>query len=295
MQCESLRNRVAESEYALSIATVAATRLQTRQKLSLLELCELVRSLDAARKSITQSGVFVVRGLMKGLLTPEEQLAWDTWWATHPKDAAQNAAFLREQIEFYDQIHGLIARGAEPSAAAAQQLMKRHNALLEKYGVRERTVRTLDWNESVTTRFMSIEAAARTRAPSSGRLPRPFASQQLLDFIDAARSVSAWSVKLQQLLGDVERLIRSGAQPGTRAAHPLVQRLRILCGRYRLGDAYIYARYIAFLGRIHRSKLSPGHKRAWDFLVRALEVRRRSGRASARHPITTLSGSLPEG
>jgi len=93
----------------------------------------------------------------------------------------------------------------------------------------------------------------------------------------------------------VERLIRSGAQPGTRAAHPLVQRLRILCGRYRLGDAYIYARYIAFLGRIHRSKLSPGHKRAWDFLVRALEVRRRSGRASARHPITTLSGSLPEG
>ena len=103
MQCESLRNRVAESEYALSMATVAASRLQTRQKLSLRELCELVRSLDAARKSITQSSAFVVRGLMKELLTPEEQHAWDTWWATHPKDAAQNAAFLREQIQLYDE------------------------------------------------------------------------------------------------------------------------------------------------------------------------------------------------
>ncbi|MGH8220349.1 MAG: hypothetical protein ACREUT_17570 [Steroidobacteraceae bacterium] len=121
---------------------------------------------------------------MKELLTPEERHAWDTWWATHPKDAAQNAAFLRE-----------------------------------------RTVRTLDWNDRVTTRFMSMEAEARAREPRSDRLPRPFASQKLLDFIDAARTASTGSVKLQQLLGDVEQLNNSGTQPGARAAQPLVRRL----------------------------------------------------------------------
>lgn len=295
MQCESLRRKVAESEYALSMATVAARRLQTRQKLSLRELCELVRSLDAARRSITQSTVFFVRGLMKERLTPEEQHAWDTWWATHPKDAAQNAVFLREQIQLYDEIHCLIDRGVVPSAAAAQQLMKRYNALLEKYGVRERTVRTLDWNESVTTRFMSMEAEARAREPRSDRLPRPFASQKLLDFLDAARTGSTGSVKLQQLLGDVERLINSGTQAGARAAQPLVQRLRELCASYDFGDAYVYARYTSFLGRINRFKMSPGHGRAWDFLVRALEVRRRNGRVSQRHVITMPPGSPPGG
>ncbi len=295
MQCESLRSRVAESEYALSMATVAARRLQTRQKLSLRELCELVRSLDAARRSITQSSVFFVRGLMKELLTPEEQHAWDTWWATHPKDAAQNAAFLREQIQLYDEIHDLIDRGVVPSAAAAQQLMRRYNALLEKYGVRERTVRTLDWNDSVTRRFMSMEAEARARAPRSDRLPGPFASQKLFDFIDAARTVSTWSVKLQQLLGDVERLINSGTQPGARAAQPLVQRLRVLCASYGLGDAYVYARYTPFWARINHCKMSPGHDKAWDFLIRALEVCRRNGRASQRRPITMLSGRSPRG
>jgi MerR family transcriptional regulator, thiopeptide resistance regulator len=291
MQCESLRSKVAESEYALSMAAVAARRLQERQKLSLRELCELVRSLDAARRSITQSSALFVRALMKELLTPEEQHAWDTWWATHPKDAAQNAAFLHERIQLYDEIHGLIDRGVVPSAAAAQQLMKRYNVLLEKYGVRERTVRTLDWNDSVTTRFMSMEAEARAREPRSDRLPRPFASQKLLDFIDAARRVSPWSAKLQQLLDDVERLINSGTQPGARAAQPLVQRLRVLCVSHGLGDAYVYARYTPFSARISCSKMSPGHERAWDFLVRALEVRRRSDRISQRHLITMLSGS----
>ena len=295
MQCESLRTKVAESEYALSMATVAARRLQTHQKLSLRELCELVRSLDAARRSITQSSVFFVRGLMKERLTPDEQHAWDTWWATRPKDAAQNAAFLREQIQVYDEIHGLIGRGVVPTAAAAQQLMKRYNALLAKYGVRERAVRMLEWNESVTTRFMSMEAEACARDPRSDRLPHPFASQKLLDFIDAARTVSAWSVKLRSLLSDVERLISSETLPGARAAQLLVKRLRALCTSYGLGDAYVYARYTPFLARINRSKMTPGHERAWDFLARALEARRRNGRASQRSSITMLSGSAPEG
>ena len=290
MQCESLRSKVAEAEYALSMATVAARRLQTRQKLSLRELCDLVRSLDAPRRSITQSSTLFIRGLMKELLTPEEQHAWDMWFAIHPKDAAQNAAFLRKRIQLHDEIDGLIDRGVAPSAAAAQQLMKRFNALLEKYGVRERTVRMLDWNDSVTTRFMSMEAEARAREPRSDRLPRPFASQKLYDFIDAARKASTWSVKLQQLLGDVERLINSGTAPGAKAAQPLVQRLRVLCASYGLGDAYVYARYTPFLVRINRSKMSPGHERAWDFLARALEVRRRNGRASPRDPIAMLSG-----
>ncbi len=290
MQCDSLRNKVAESEYALSMATVAARRLQTRQKLSLRELCELVWSLDAARRSITQSSTLLIRGLMKELLTPEEQQAWDSWWAAHPKDAAQNAAFLGERIKLHGEIQGLIDRGVAPSAAAAQQMMRRYNALLEKYGVRERTVRTLDWNDRVTTRFMGMEAAARAREPRSDRLPRPFGSQQLYDFIDEARGASAWSVKLRQLLGDVERLINSGSKPGAKAAQSFVQRLRVLCASHGLGDAYVYARYTPFLARVNRSKIGPDHERAWDFLARALEVGRRNVRGSHREPIAMLSG-----
>ena len=122
-----------------------------------------------------------------------------------------------------------------------------------------------------------MEAEARGRVPTSDRLPRPFASQKLADFIDASRAVSTWSVKLQQLLGDVERLVNSRTQPGPRAPQALAQRVRVLCARYHLGDAYVYARYTAFFDRINRTKLSRGHKRAWDFLVRALEA----GRASA--------------
>ena len=292
MQCDSLRSKVAEAEYALSMATVAARRLQTSQKLSLRELCELVRSLDAPRRSITQSSTLFIRGLMKELLTPEEQQAWDTWWATHPKDAAQNAAFLGERIKLHDEIYGLIDRGVAPSSAAAQQLMKRFNALLEEYGVRERTVRTLDWNDSVTTRFMSMEAVARGREPRSDRLPRPFGSQELYDFIDAARTASTWSAKLQQLLSDVEPLVKSGTAPDARAAQALGQRLRVLCASYELGDAYVYARYTPFSARINRFKMSPAHERAWDFLARAVEVRRRSVRVSQRETITTVSGSL---
>ena len=293
-QCESLRTRVAESEYALSIARVVARRLETHQKLSLRELCELVRSLDAARTSITQSGALLVRDLMKALLTREEQHAWDTWWATHPKDAAKNAAFLRERIKLYDEIHGLIDRGVAPSAAAAQELVKRFNALLERYGVRERTLRTLDWNDRVRTRFMSMEAEARAREPRSDRLPQPFASQKLLDFIESARTASTWSVKLQQLLGDVELLIDAGTQSDAKEAQPVVKRLRLLCASYRLGDAYVYARYTTFFARINRSKMSAEHERAWNFLVRSLEVRRRNGRVSQRHPITTPPGYSPE-
>ncbi len=78
LQFEALRARKAASEKGLELVAAALARISSRQRLSIEELCNLVRSMEMSNHQET------TRELINETIRPEEERAAMTWWAARP-------------------------------------------------------------------------------------------------------------------------------------------------------------------------------------------------------------------
>jgi hypothetical protein len=159
------------AERVLVIVGIAQQRLQSRQALAVDEPCDLISGVETNRSLAMSGGSAVLRELINEHVTPDQERAWYAWWALHPEDTAENKAFTKAQSLLFAELQHVMQAGEDPSSPEAQKLVERHNGLLRTHGVRERAVRLLAWNSSVTRKWFGIGAKARDRASRTSSAP----------------------------------------------------------------------------------------------------------------------------
>ena len=220
--------------------------------------------------------------LIGELITPDEELAWGAWWLRYPADRAQNSAYLRARTELFGELLYLAHEGAAASAPAVQQRVDQYNALLSRYGVRERVIRQLEWNSLVTAKWAGMGAEARARDLNADQFPYPIVSRTVANFLEAAVKASVWGQALVELIGGVKCLVDEKADATSPDADDLVERLRQICSAHALGDPHVYARWAPFTARVEQSEMPEGYEDGWDFLARAMHSRDGLGKAFLR-------------
>jgi protein-L-isoaspartate(D-aspartate) O-methyltransferase len=271
VQAQAWRERHGEAAKALELVEGVIKTLERNQQPTLEQLCKLVNELRA-RSNPMGNRATLMSDLMKERLTTDEQWQWQSWWATHPEDLNQNTTYLRERAEGYAVLHDLQQQGASPGDPAAQEEILRQLALINRYGVRERTVRMMDWNLELTTKFMELGAIAREREPDTKVMPFPLVSQKLVAFYEQALYASVPSQAIQTVLVQVQSLIEAKFTPTAPQAKPVVQELEALCARHELGDPAVYVRFTPFLVRVNHKALAPNTALAFEFLHEAIQV-----------------------
>ncbi|HTC50438.1 MAG TPA: MerR family transcriptional regulator [Steroidobacteraceae bacterium] len=272
VQAESWRERRGEANKALELVEAAIRRLERNQQPALEELCALVNALQA-RSIPMQNRATLMMDLMTELLSAEERTQWQNWWAANAHDMNQNTRFTRERAECFAVMLEQQQQGLPPDDPAVQEQVAKQAALIRRYGVRERTVRLMNWNLELTTKFMEMGAIARERHPHSKVLPFPALGQQAVTFLEQAMFASAPARAAMVVLKKVQALIESQADPRAPEAAAVVQEFAQLCAQYDLGDPGVYVRFMPFMAHVNHQTLPANLQQAYDFLAQALPVR----------------------
>jgi protein-L-isoaspartate(D-aspartate) O-methyltransferase len=272
VQAKSWRERQGEAAKALELVEAAIHRLERNQEPSLEELCELVNALQE-RSTPMQERATLMADLMKELLTTEEQWQWQTWWASHAQDMNQNAIYLRERLQPLAIMQELQQQGRSPADSAVQEQVLQQLTLITRYGVRERTVRMMDWNLALTTRFMELGVIARERLPEKEVLPFPLMSREQAQFYEHAMAASAPVRAAAAVISSAQSLLEAGEEPGSATVDTVVAELMQVCARHELGDVGAYLRFTPFICRVNRQPMPALAERTYDFLLQALRLR----------------------
>lgn len=276
LQVNAWKARIAGAQRALASVEAARNRLQCRHDLSIDELCNLIKTLDESGSVNMQIATSIMRDLINELITPDEEREWITWWTKHPADATATKAFIEEQNALFSQVKGLADQGVDPASPEARKLVEEHDAILLRHGVRERTVRLLDWNSTVTYKFYALGTEARSRQSehsSDRQQPPPTLTRSVADFLSAARKASPPAPLVKSVLRDVNALLEANADAAAVGVDDVVRRWRTICATHLLGDPYAAARCAPFLARVNRIDAAELNEQAWDFLARATRVR----------------------
>ncbi len=271
VQAKSWRERHAKAAKALELVEAAIHRLERNQAPSVEELCQLVNALQA-RSPPMQNRATLMADLTKELLSTEEQWQWQNWWANHPEDLQQNTQYLRERAEGYAVLLEQQQQGLLPGDPAIQEQVLRELALISRHGVRERTVRMMDWNLEVTTKFMEMGAIARERHPDSTVMPFPLVGRKMAKFFEQAMLVSAPAVAMSEVHTRAQQLMQAHIEPSALPAAGVVEALATVCAQHGLGDPEVYLRFMPFLMRINHKTLPPLVEQSFDFLLRAVRA-----------------------
>ncbi len=272
VQAKSWRERHGEAAKALELVEAAIHRLERNQQPSLEELCELVNALQE-RSTPMQERATLMADLMKELLTTEEQWQWQTWWARHSEDLNQNTLYLRERLQPLAAMQDLLQQGLLPGDPAVQEQVLKQFVMLNRYGVRERTVRMMDWNLALTTRFMELGAIARERYPDKSALPFPLMGAQLSQFYEQAMAASAPTRAAGAVIKSAQQLVEAGEDPSSSEVDPIVNKLTAVCAEHGLGDPEVYLRFTPFMCRVNHQPLPRLAERTYEFLAQALRLR----------------------
>jgi|ERR1700679_95637 DNA-binding transcriptional MerR regulator len=275
LQASTWKAKITGAQHALQCVEAARHRLQSRQDLSIEDLCSLIKTLDESRSIGMQNATSLMRDIINEIITPEEERAWITWWTKHPKDATATKAFDEEQTSLFLQVQALADRGVHPASPEAQSLIEEHDAILLRHGVWERTVRLLEWNSVVTSKFYSLGAEARSRQakhPSDSSAPATL-TQSAADFLAAARKASSRAPIVKAVLNDADTLLDAHVDPAETDADDVVFRWHQVCSEHSLGDPYDVARCAPFLGRVNRVDPAELNDAAWEFLASVVRAR----------------------
>src|SRR5580698_2746339 len=250
VQAESWRERRGEATQALELVEAAIHRLERNQQPSLEELCALVNALQA-RSNPMQNRANLMMDLMTELLSAEERVQWQNWWAANSDDMNQNTAYLLERTECFAVMLEQLQQGLSPEDPAVQEQVAKQAALVSRYGVRERTLRLMNWNLELTTKFMEMGTIARERQPDSNVLPFPALGQKAATFLEQAMFASAPARAAMAVLGKVQALIESQLDPLAPEATAVVQEFAQLCAQHDLGDPAVYVRFMPFIAHVN--------------------------------------------
>lgn len=254
------------AERALTLVDAARSRLRAQETLSLEELCELLRRLEANRgMDMNDAAAALTRRLINEMLTPEEERAWSNWWAEHPDDKSQLDAFIRDQQELTQQCRQLFEAGADPASLAVQAIVKRHNELLLRYNIRERNRRLCAWNPTTTGKWVGVGA----------RLSQSRNGEPYLEFWTAALRQSPWGRAFRELLLEVRELIHSQPDPSAAVFDEPIRLLREVCANHGLGDLLLLIEFRRSMSTFQRHPVPPAEdfQPEWDFIERALRAR----------------------
>ena len=211
------------------------------------------------------------RDLVNESIDPQEEREYLTWWAHRPrKDAEAMRAYSDAQRALFDSLQGLRERGAEPGSDEVQALMRQHNALMLRYRVRENLVALMEWNPTVTRKFMSVGARARQQAePGSGKARDP----SLEEYFIATVGASEWGQTSRDLVVKARELLEQKLPPSSKQAQALAAHLKTVCRRYGLGDPAIYALATSYIAKTRRdgelATLNEEERAGWRYLADA--------------------------
>ncbi|HEV2701432.1 MAG TPA: MerR family transcriptional regulator, partial [Steroidobacteraceae bacterium] len=272
VQADSWRERRGEATKALELVETAIHRLERNQPPSLEELCALVSALQT-RSNPMQNRATLLVDMMTELLTAEERTQWQNWWRAHAQDLNQNNAYLRERAECFAVLREQQQQGLSPADPAVQEQIARHAAMVSRYRIRELTVRLMEWNLALTTKFMEMGAIARERHPESSVMPFPMVGNQVTTYFEQALLASPVTQALAGPLKKVQALIESQVAASSEEAAGVVQEFVQELARHESGDAGVYVRFIPFLAQVNHRPLPPDLQQIYEFLARALPVR----------------------
>ena len=253
------------AERALTLVEAARERLRAQGALSLEELCQLIKRLEANRSIDMHDAAGLTRKLINEMVTPEEERAWTNWWVEHPEDKHQLDAFIRDQQHLTQETRQLFGAGADPASPAVQALVKRQNEMLLRYNMRERNRRLLAWNPATTGKFVGVGA----------RLAEAMNGDRYSDFWAAALRQSPWGRAFRELLLEVREIIRAHPDPSSAAFDQPIGRLRAICAEHELGDLLLLIEFRRFMSTFYGRYVHPteSFQAEWDFIERALRGR----------------------
>lgn len=254
------------AERALTLVEAARSRLRAQETLSLEELCELLKRLEANRSiDVNDAAAELTRKLINEMITPDEERAWRNWWAEHPDDKSQLDAFLREQQELTRQSRQLFEAGADPAGPAVQALVKRHNELLLRYNMHERNRRLRAWDLTTTQKWVGVGV----------RLAQSRNGERYSDFWAAASRQSPWGQAFRGLLLEVRELIRRQPDPSSPVFDEPIRLLREVCADHALGDLLLLIEFRRSMLSFHGQYGKPEEdfRPEWEFMERALRAR----------------------
>jgi hypothetical protein len=249
----------------LQLVAATRARLRDQQELSIDELCDLIKRIEANRSVDMTSPEVLTRKLINEWTTPEEERAWATWWAEHPQDAAEAREFIQERKALMEEARQLLQQAAEPGSPAAQALLSRHDELIfSKYHLPERNRRQRAWNEAATRKWMSL-----------GIKMAHLADPELEDYWGEVVKQSPSIQAFWRLMSEVRELLKSQQDPAAPQFDAPVARLREICAINRLGDALLYVEWRRFIGAIYAPQAKHDlFEPEWEFMERAVRNRR---------------------
>ena len=265
LQLEACQARRRAADEALVLVREALARLDSRDRLSIDDLCNLARSIEMTDQRATW------RDLVNESIDPQEERQYLTWWAHRPRaEAEAMRAYSDAQRTLFDSLQGLRERGAEPGSEEVQALMTQHNALMLRYRVRENLVALMEWNPTVTRKFMRVGARARQQAETGAGKAR---DPSLEEYFIAAVGASQWGRASRDLVVEARELLAQKLPPSSKQALALAARLRTVCRRYDLGDPAIYALATGHIAKTRRggelAALNEQERAGWRYLADA--------------------------
>jgi DNA-binding transcriptional MerR regulator len=266
MQRQVWQTRQQAAEKSLAMVEAALGHLQSRQALSIAELCGIIRSVGMSMSGTWQAAA---RELINVRITPEEERTWATWWARRPKEeGARTREQLEVQMALMREVRVLMERDAAPTDAAVQELVERSNQNWLRYRLHERLLEQLNWNAALTRKMFAV--GNQLIAQSVPQTDTPRGASAMAFFGSAIRASKGYRA-IERILADVIAA-RARPTPSLRAVEMLVARYAALCERHSLGDPVIYARWRAAFGTMRDNEwvdLDDASKAAWDFLSTA--------------------------
>jgi MerR family transcriptional regulator, thiopeptide resistance regulator len=266
LQVDVWQKRRVRAEEGLELVTTALRNLDGRERLPIEELCNLARSMDM--NDIKQ----ITREVINESITPEEERAWATWWANRPRHETQEMQdYATEQRTLLGALVKLQSASVDVNSPEVQLLAERWSANLSRYHVRERMLKALTWNASLTRKWLNVgeRITARTVAPPESHSH----GSDLWQYLRAALKASPLGRAIDALIADAKSLLAKQVPADAPAAKALAVRLDEICQQYWLGESTTYVRWSCSLGTISESgqtaELDPIERAAWEFLIDA--------------------------
>jgi len=230
MQLESARSRRSTTDKVIGLIELALAKLRDRERLSIDELCALLRSTE------THTAPLPAQQSIEEMFTAQELRDWrayDRRFRHYLPAARTYAAELRTLAAEYRR---LMARGAPPGSPQAQALLTRHNALALRSGFRRKFLMRANWNLPLARKIYAYSNRLLEEAPQERS-----AAGTLTDYMFAVRDASRWWRALQKLAELAAGLRSRGALLDSAVAEELARSFMRVCRRHGLGDAAEYA------------------------------------------------------
>lgn len=267
MQLDEWRTRKFAAEKAIRVVESALARVSARETLSIEELCQLIRSIEMPNLQE------ITRALINEALTPEEERAWATHYASlSPQEIADNKDHFEASRVITQELATLMQAGADPASAEVQALIERSNELSTRARFREGYLARLQWNAPLARKLLRLgQRLVRTTSGPPGSDAAAGGGDEFATFMVLAHRASKAGQALGPLLDEVNALIASGTRVDSAEAKAVTAKFAKICAQNNLGDPRVYAQWHVEFGEVvtppEFAKELEKTRAAWNFLT----------------------------